>query len=57
MLKSGYAQNIYVDRGMRNVSMKQGVLGIKISIQLPHDPSCEEGVSRMLPDIVEVSMA
>jgi len=54
MLKSGYAKNIYVDTGVRHVSMKQGMLGIKVSIQLPHDPTGKEGVSLMLPDVVEV---
>lgn len=30
----------------------QGVLGIKVKIQLPHDPTGRDGVARRLPDVV-----
>ena len=33
-------------------SLVQGVLGIKVKIQLPHDPSGQEGVATKLPDVV-----
>lgn len=54
MIKSGHARDVYVDTGVRHVSMKQGMLGIRVSIQLPYDPEGKNGVSLMLPDVVEV---
>ena len=30
----------------------QGVLGIKVKIQLPHDPTGQQGISTKLPDVV-----
>jgi hypothetical protein len=32
----------------------QGVLGIKVKIQLPHDPTGRDGVAVKLPDVVHV---
>lgn len=50
MVKSGHAARIYIDQAVRHVHLKQGVLGIKVKIQLPHDPSGKQGVKTMLPD-------
>jgi len=52
MIKSGDAVNHYVDYAVRHIQLKQGVLGIKVKIQLPHDPSGQEGVATKLPDVV-----
>ena len=30
----------------------QGVLGIKVKIQLPHDPTGQQGIATKLPDVV-----
>uniref|UniRef100_A0A2P2IAX7 30S ribosomal protein S3, chloroplastic n=1 Tax=Hirondellea gigas TaxID=1518452 RepID=A0A2P2IAX7_9CRUS len=54
MIKSGYARSIYIDEAVRHVNLKQGVLGIKVKIQLPYDPKGEIGPSTMLPDTYEV---
>ena len=39
MIKTGHSVKTYVDSAVRHVLMKQGVLGIKVSIMLPHDPT------------------
>merc|ERR1719469_1187409 len=39
MVKSGEASREYVDKAVRHVLMRQGVLGIKVAIMLPQDPS------------------
>jgi len=52
MIKSGDAVNHYVDYAVRHIQLKQGVLGIKVKIQLPHDPTGEKGVAVKLPDVV-----
>lgn len=54
MVKSGHAARIYIDQAVRHVHLKQGVLGIKVKIQLPHDPTGKDGVKTMLPDTYEI---
>jgi len=54
MIKSGDAVNHYVDYAVRHLQLKQGVLGIKVKIQLPHDPTGRDGVAVRLPDVVHV---
>merc|ERR1711974_427446 len=39
MIKTGHAVLDYVDTAVRHVMMRQGVLGIKVSIMLPYDPT------------------
>ncbi len=33
---------------------RQGVLGVKVSIQLPHDPTGREGQAMLLPDVIVI---
>ena len=53
-MKSGHAAKIYIDQAVRHVHLKQGVLGIKVKIQSPHDPTGVDGVKTMLPDTYQV---
>jgi len=55
MIKSGHAATQYVDQAVRHVNLKQGVLGIKVKIQMDYDPTGKQGPSTPLPDVVEVS--
>lgn len=54
MIKSGQAAEDYVTKAVRHVLMRQGVLGIKVAIMLPHDPSGKRGPKTPLSDAVEV---
>jgi len=54
MLKSGQPTKNYVDRAIRHVLLRQGVLGIKVLIMLPHDPLGKKGPSTPLPDTVAI---
>lgn len=54
MLKSGHAVTHYIDRAVRHIQMKQGVLGIKVAIMLPYDEKEEIGPSIRQPDFIEV---
>jgi len=54
MIKSGDAVNHYIDFAVRHIQLKQGVLGIKVKIQLPHDPTGKNGVAVKLSDVVTV---
>lgn len=52
MLKSGDATNHYIDKAVRHIQMKQGVLGIKVAIMLPYDEKEEIGPSVRQPDFI-----
>jgi len=54
MITSGEATNQYIDQAVKHVKLRQGVLGIKVKIQLPHDPEGNMGPTKNLPDIVEI---
>jgi small subunit ribosomal protein S3e len=46
--------NHYIDFAVRHIQLKQGVLGIKVKIQLPHDPTGKNGVITKPADVVTV---
>ncbi|CAI5773538.1 40S ribosomal protein S3 [Podarcis lilfordi] len=50
MIHSGDPVNYYVDTAVRHVLLRQGVLGIKVKIMLPWDPSGKIGPKKPLPD-------
>lgn len=54
MIKSGQAAREYVDDATRHICLKQGVLGIRVAIMLPHDPTGKNGVAIKQPDVVTV---
>eukprot|EP00003_Mantamonas_plastica_P017452 TRINITY_DN28957_c0_g1_i1.p1 TRINITY_DN28957_c0_g1~~TRINITY_DN28957_c0_g1_i1.p1 ORF type:complete len:262 (-),score=76.69 TRINITY_DN28957_c0_g1_i1:29-757(-) len=54
MIKSGHPAQMYIDEATRNLMMRQGVLGIKVRIMLPHDPSGKQGPSKPIPDTIVV---
>jgi small subunit ribosomal protein S3e len=54
MVRSGDAINHYIDFAVRHIQLKQGVLGIKVKIQLPHDPTGKAGVMVKPSDVVTV---
>merc|ERR1719281_1513385 len=39
MITSGQAKNDFIDYAVKHVKLRQGVLGIKVKIMLPHDPT------------------
>jgi len=52
MIKSGQPSKDYVDTGIRHVLLRQGVIGIKVAIMLPFDPTGKTGPSKPLPDAI-----
>jgi ribosomal protein uS3 len=54
MVKSGHANSLYVDSAGRHINLKQGVIGIKVLIMMPYDPTGLEGCKLPLPDVVTV---
>merc|ERR1711879_321763 len=54
MIHSGDPVNDYVDSACRHVLLSQGVLGIKVKIMLPWDPTGKMGPKKPLPDNVSI---
>ena len=57
MIKTGQVCDHYIVTAVRNVMMRQGVLGVKVSIMLPYEPNPEEnrgGCLVPLSDVITV---
>jgi len=54
MIKTGQSKVAYVDSAVRHVLMRQGVLGVKVSIMLPHDTTGKSGPKEALADVVTI---
>ena len=54
MIKTGAAAEDYVDKAVRHVLMRQGVLGVMVKIMLPQDPTGKTGPKAPLSDIVQI---
>jgi len=54
MVHSGQPTKDYIDYAVRHVLLRQGVLGIKVKIMLPHDPDGKLGPRIALPDHVTI---
>merc|ERR1711931_180183 len=54
MIHSGYPIQEYIDMAVRHVYLRQGVLGIKVKIMLPWDPTGKTGPKKPLPDHVSI---
>merc|ERR1711968_251541 len=53
-VSSGQPAREYVDKAVRHVLMRQGVLGTKVSIMLPWDPEGKMGPKIPMPDVVTI---
>jgi len=54
MIKAGNVTRDYIDGAVRHVLLRQGVLGIKVSIMLPWDYTGRIGPKTPQPDVVKV---
>ena len=52
LLSTGNPKKLYVKQAIRNVEMRQGIVGIKVKIMLRHDPEGKTGPKARLPDDV-----
>jgi len=55
MIHSGEPRRHYVNTAVCHVPLRQGVLGIKVKIMLPHDPTGKSGPRIALPDHVSIA--
>lgn len=54
MICTGQPKIDFVDTAVRHVFFKQGIMGVKVKIMLPHDPTGRQGVKFPLPDNVTI---
>jgi len=54
MIHSGNPVIDYIQQAVRHVQLRQGVLGIKVKIMLPHDPKGLMGPKKPLPDHIQI---
>lgn len=54
MISSGNPTKEFIDAAVRHVLLRQGVLGIKVKIMKPHDPTGKMGPKTPLPDVVVI---
>lgn len=54
LIHSGQPKEDYMRSGFTSVLLKQGVIGIKVKIMLPHDPEGKDGPSREIADKITV---
>jgi len=52
MICSGQPKLDFVDVGIRHVFLKQGIMGVKVRIMLPYDPTGKAGIKKQIPDHV-----
>ena len=54
MVKTGNSAFEYTDYATRHIMMRQGIMGVRVKIMLPYDPTGRQGVKSKLADLVEV---
>jgi len=54
MITSGQATKSYIVEAVEHVLLRQGTIGVRVTIMLPHDPEGVKGVKEQLPDLVVV---
>jgi len=54
MICTGQPKLDYIDVAVRHIGFKQGIMGVKVKIMLPHDPTGKFGIKTLLPDIVDI---
>lgn len=55
MITSGEATKQYIVEAVEHVMLRQGTIGVRVTIMLPHDPEGKNGgVKTQLPDVVKI---
>merc|ERR1711913_198334 len=54
LISTGQPKKEYIDTAIRHCFFKQGIIGVKVKIMLPYDPTGKKGVRKPLPDAVDI---
>ena len=56
MIHTGQPQKVFISSAVRHLELRQGIMGIKVKIMLPHNPQAESGkgfgIPHTLPDVI-----
>merc|ERR1711881_161048 len=55
LISTGQPKNEYIDTAIRHCFFKQGIIGVKVKIFLPYDPTGKKGIPKPLPDQVKIN--
>merc|ERR1712007_209467 len=54
LISTGEPKKHYINSAVRHVAMRQGMLGVKVTIMLAYDPEGKMGTKMMMPDAVVI---
>merc|ERR1711865_1195576 len=54
MISTGEPKKHYITEAVRHVAMRQGMIGVKVTIMLAHDPEGKMGPEMTMPDNVSI---
>merc|ERR1712061_20998 len=54
LISTGEPKKHYIDSAVRHVAMRQGMLGVKVTIMLAYDPEGKMGTKMPMPDAVVI---
>merc|ERR1712206_4300 len=54
LISTGQPKNEYIDSAVRHCFFKQGIIGVKVKIMLPYEPTGKKGIKKPLPDAVDI---
>merc|ERR1712050_690970 len=57
LISTGQPKLDFIDTAIRHCFFKQGIIGVKVKIMLPHDPAGKKGVRKPLPDMIKIHPA
>jgi len=52
LVSTGQPKLEFVDTAVRHCFFKQGIIGVKVKIMMPYDPTGKKGVKKCIPDMV-----
>merc|ERR1712125_96102 len=55
LISTGQPKLEYIDTAIRHCFFKQGIIGVKVKIFLPYDPTGKKGIAKPLPDVVKIN--
>jgi len=53
MIHSGQPNKDFVDIAVRHVFFKQGIMGVKVKVMMPYDPTGKAGIKIVPADMIE----
>jgi len=54
LISTGEPKKYYIDSAVRHVAMRQGMLGVRVTLMMSHDPEGKMGPKQRLPDQIVV---